>query len=191
MSKKLNMIERRRKELGTMDKDELINSIINGQLNRFIVEYDEFGDGEVDPHGHSKRVPYIGWYWRDVDFVTGEYIPIGDCGEFIGFMENNKWGYAQRKLEPDEVLKVRNIVCKAYDLSKAGGILSDIMANTRKELDKLWPLLQSFPIKREGYWISGSLQGRVGFETTEEGAKQMCKLLQDAAPGIEYTYEKA
>jgi hypothetical protein len=185
------MIERRRLELGTMDKDELINSVINRELNHFIASHDEFKDDEVDPHGHGKRVPYIGWYWRNVDFATGKYIPIGDCGEFIGFMENNKWGYASRILTPDEVEKVTKIVCKAYDLSQAGGILSDIITKTNKELDKLWPLLQSFPIKREGYWISGSLQGRVGFEETEEGAKKMCELLESAAPGIKYTYEKA
>ena len=49
----------------------------------------------------GKSIPYIGWYWRDVDFESGN-VPIGDCGTFIGFMENNKYDYPERLLTPAE-----------------------------------------------------------------------------------------
>jgi len=52
----------------------------------------------------GKCIPYIGWYWRDVDWdascITLGILPPCDnplesTGGFIGFMENNKWGYEQ------------------------------------------------------------------------------------------------
>lgn len=43
--------------------------------------------------GCGKTIPYIGWYWRYVNFDNR--ISLGDCGDFIGFMENNKWGYPE------------------------------------------------------------------------------------------------
>lgn len=40
----------------------------------------------------GKPVPYIGWFWRNVDFT--QPISLGHIPEsFSGFMENNKWGY--------------------------------------------------------------------------------------------------
>lgn len=56
--------------------------------------------------GTGKIIPYIGWYWRDVDFdaKSHQFGIIGDLPltsqileleevKFTGFMENNKWGY--------------------------------------------------------------------------------------------------
>ena len=43
--------------------------------------------------GTGKCIPYIGWYWRTVDFDR-ETDSLGDCGDFVGFMERNKWGYS-------------------------------------------------------------------------------------------------
>lgn len=47
----------------------------------------------------GKVIPYIGWFWRTVDF-DGRPITLGWCStsksmEYVGFMENNKWDYAQ------------------------------------------------------------------------------------------------
>lgn len=170
--------------------EDLIDELVNNTLNSFIVDNDKFEADEHDPYGHGKRVPYIGWFWRNVDFAN-EYYTIGDCGDFIGFMENNKWGYTQRRLTPEESKKVTKVVMAAYTASREGGILADIIKNTYKQLDKLWPLLQSFPMETEGWWIHGSLQGQCGFSRTENEADDMVRLLKDAAPGIDYWKVKA
>lgn len=179
----MRYIDRQKSELAKYDKDQLIAQIINRTLNNFVAEYADYEKDEEHPE-RDKRVPYIGWYWRDTDFV-GRSIYIGNCGEFIGVMENNKWDYPERRLTEEEADKVVQIVEEAYELSRAGGILSDIIANTKSKLDELWDLFQTFKIQTTGYWIYG-IQGMVGHSNTAEDADQMVALLSDAAPGLRY-----
>ena len=181
------MIKKRRTELEKMDKDELINYIIDGELNRFVAEYANNEEGENAER--DKRIPYIGWYWRNVGW-TGDYIPIGHCGEFVGFMVNNKWDYPERSLTEDERKAVLTIIEKAYKLSREGGILSDIIVNTKQELDKLWDLMQTFTIPTTGWWVYG-IQGRVAHADTAEDADQLIGHLSSAAPGLSYWKEGA
>ena len=56
----------------------------------------------------GKIIPYIGWYWRDVDFDASS-ISIGDCGQFKGFMENNKWGYPEASISGAELDKIKDL----------------------------------------------------------------------------------
>ena len=84
-------IEKRKIELTAKAHEELVDDIINRELNDLVSGYADVKEDEVDEFGHGKRVPYIGWFWRSVDFANSSYT-IGDCGDFIGFMENK--GYA-------------------------------------------------------------------------------------------------
>lgn len=179
-------IQERRAELGVRDPDDLACEIVNRELNDFVARHADYepGDSEPDPHGHGKRVPYIGWFWRDVDFAR-EYYVIGNCGQFIGFMENNKWGYPQRRLIPSEAEQITKIVQDALGLSRAGGQLSVTLANARSKLEEIWPLMQTFPMQIEGFWILGP-QGTVGFSETEEDANRTIESLTDAAPDLKY-----
>src|SRR6476659_904452 len=186
----MTTLKRMRERYEGWDTEALIDELVNNELNDFIASHDKFEDDERDPHGMGKRIPYIGWFWRSVDFAN-EYYIIGDCKDFIGFMENNKWGYAERRLTPEESQKVTKIVLAAFTASREGGILSDIIKNTNKQLDKLWLLLQTFPMETEGWWIYGGLQGQCGFTQTEEEADQMVAMLKDAAPDIDYWKVKA
>lgn len=182
-------IEKERKTLVKKGAEALAVEIINSKLNRLVGGYADYDQDEDDANEHGKRVPYIGWYWRSVDFASPEpYIPIGHCGEFVGFMENNKWDYPQRSLEPDEVAQVLTIVTEAYKLDRSGGTLADITKNTKNKLAELWPLLQTFEIQRSGYWVFGP-QGRVGHADTREDADGMIVALQEAAPGFVYRKE--
>ena len=182
-------IEAEREHLTKMGPEALAVEILNMKLNDFVSGYSNYDDDQEDPHGHGKRVPYIGWYWRTVDFASPEpYIPIGHCGDFIGFMENNKWDYPQRSLEPDEVAQVLAIVTTAYELDHEGGILADVIKNAEDKLAELWDLLQTFEIQRSGYWVFGP-QGRVGHADTREDADYMIVALQEAAPGFIYRKE--
>ena len=64
--------------------------------------------------GVGKAIPYIGWFWREVMFdnVT---LCLGDCGEFIGFMENNKWGYDYVEVNKENSDKLKDMLCNIVD----------------------------------------------------------------------------
>lgn len=57
-------------------------------------------------------IPFIGWYWRHVDFDNGPMtfgrIPF----DKIGFMENNKWDYAELDICPSNPLfnKIKSMI---------------------------------------------------------------------------------
>ena len=44
--------------------------------------------------GTGKNVPYLGWFWRHVNFHA-DYISLADNGEWVGFCESNKWDYPE------------------------------------------------------------------------------------------------
>ena len=130
----------------------LVNLIINTHYNSFIERYSSFDIDEnlIDKtiaggKAYGKRVPYIGWYWRNVDFVN-KSISIGNCGDYIGVMENNKWDYPERLLTENECDQVINIIDEAIIKSQEGGNVKSIRDNTVETLEKLWPLFQTFKI---------------------------------------------
>lgn len=182
----MTYIDDRRAELAKKEKSALIDELINRDLNGLVSRYADADDGE-DSEGlyGGKRVPYIGWFWRNVDFANGTFY-IGDCGEFVGFMENNKWDYPERPLTPDEAAQVTAIICEAFRLSNEGGQLSQIIANTKEKLAELGPLLQTFPLQRDGFWIKGP-QGIVAFAKTGEDADTLIGHLTSAAPMVGYS----
>lgn len=74
-------------------KSEEINARIREIEEDESIVYESFG---------GKKFPYVGWFWRDVDFDDEEggsfgVIPSdakGSAIDLVGFMENNKWGYS-------------------------------------------------------------------------------------------------
>lgn len=138
--------------LSKVDREQLIALIINNRYNDFIRERSSYREEEkpVDPtiangFSNGKRVPYIGWFWRATDFYN-KNIPIGDCGSYIGVMENNKWDYPERQLTEEECDKVIAILDEALVADSQGGSLDKIIDNTKTALEKLWPLFQTFRI---------------------------------------------
>jgi len=82
-----------------------MNSIdLNEKIMKFCEDFknDDHKGITVNGLGESgKIVPYIGWFWRPVDFdkpIRLGYIP----GQFVGFMENNKWDYDEWKTTKDQ-----------------------------------------------------------------------------------------
>ncbi len=71
----------------------------------------------------GKAVPYIGWFWRTVWFDKEDYwfgvLPVYDHvietndKERLGFMENNKWGYAYCYCPPDVWSEIRTLLEEA------------------------------------------------------------------------------
>lgn len=82
-----------------MSSDE-VNEILGGMDDRGF-----FVPGLMQ---HGKSLPYIGWYWRHVDF--DQPIKLGDCGSFIGFIESNKWGYPQWHVTAEQAEEIRRQV---------------------------------------------------------------------------------
>jgi hypothetical protein len=78
----------------------------------------------------GKAVPYIGWYWRQVDFDSP--ISFGDCGEFVGFLENNKWGYPEFTLTPEQDAEVKT------------GLRELVAAPTYGKCRAFWDRVQTF-----------------------------------------------
>jgi len=81
----------------------------------------------------GKAVPYIGWFWRDVDFDAETYsfgicrstgtaingMILEDPSTFVGFMENNKWDYAYtRDTTPEEWWNIKSLIA-SYLTSKS------------------------------------------------------------------------
>ena len=120
-----------------LTKEKLENEMINDHYNLFASNYADNDD--------EKRIPYMGWYWRGVDF-NNLNITIGTDGSFVGFMENNKWDYRQRNLTDTEALNVIGYLDEAISLSRKGGMLSEIHANTNSKLAELNDYIQSLRV---------------------------------------------
>lgn len=126
--------------------------LLNERYNEFLSSYADYEDDEypIDPtiaNGKSfgKRLPYHGWFWRSVDFYS-KNIPIGVSELLKGFMENNKWYLPEGKLNEDQFKSVMEIIDLAMKFSEQGGDISKIRENTARELEKLWPLFQTFSV---------------------------------------------
>ena len=142
-------MEDARTKLLEYTKEDLVHLLINTRYNNFVSHLADYGKDEIPQNPElsngiscQKRVPYIGWYWRDTDFSRKE-MSIGNCGDFIGIMENNKWGYPERFLTKEECEKVIEIIESAMRADEAGGDMNEIYKNTRKELEKLWVYIQT------------------------------------------------
>lgn len=139
-------MEEKKEKLSGMPKEWLEAAILDGIYNKFLAENDSYADDERDKHGHGKRVPYIGWFWRHIEFSELNCIPIGDCGDFVGFMANNKWDYPERYLTEGEAKRVIGIIDEAIALSQKGGAVSEIWKATYNKLDELWDYMQTLEV---------------------------------------------
>ena len=84
--------------------------------------------------GTGKVIPYIGWYWREVDFTQPTF-PVGDCGQFAGFMESNKWNYSYRDASPER--------CAAI----VAALKQAVAAPNDERLQLVFDLIQALPLE--------------------------------------------
>ena len=110
------------------------------ELNDWIVSFvDEIDYGFRDT---GKAIAYIGWFWRNVDFTypiwLGHIKYSGGMYEgpadFIGFMENNKWGYESFKITSEQQVK---IIEKLVDIKKDSKLDSKKLAEFNEFLQVL------------------------------------------------------
>ena len=136
----------RKEKLASWSKEDLAACILDSQYNEFLRARADYEDGYEDPHGHGKRLPYIGWFWRHLEFSDGA-LPIGNCGDFIGFIRNNKWNYPERMTTPSEFAEIMSIIDNAMFENEKGGDLKENVRNTNNELSRLWDYMQTSVIK--------------------------------------------
>jgi len=122
---------------------DLCTGVVNDALNRLISQNDNNAENDTE-----KPVPYIGWYWRSINFFDQ-----GDCSiavthdGYVGFCQNNKWDYEERTLTEAELLTFRNMIWEAYQLDHKGGQLSEIMKATRKAIKAAGDYIASLEVK--------------------------------------------
>lgn len=130
--------DEKRAQLSSQSRESLEAAILDNHYNAFLSDRADFGEKEADPRGHGKRLPYVGWFWRRVGFSNPKTIPIGNCGEFVGFMENNKWDYPQRWLTEAEAAEVIAII----DAAMAAKTQED----ANRELARIWDYMQTLVV---------------------------------------------
>lgn len=93
------------------------------ELNRALAALDD--NTAIAPpalDGTGKALPYYGWFWRNVDWDSpitfahagGDWPhssprPIDDVPRWVGFCENNKWGYPMFTATPGQSAEVRRL----------------------------------------------------------------------------------
>jgi hypothetical protein len=128
----------RKEKLSKMSREYLEASVLDSCYNNFITNIEENNTTGV------KRIPYIGWYWRHVTFSDFTNIRIGDCGQFVGFMESNKWDHPERYLTEDEGCSIIAFIDNAMRIQE--GASSETTLDI--VLQNLWDYMQTLKIER-------------------------------------------
>ena len=88
----------------------------SNQLNDAIAEICDKDGMPYEAFG-GKCIPYIGWFWRTVDFDKdscwfGVMPPLPDNPgkTYVGFMENNKWNYPEIVIAGDDWVRVKELL---------------------------------------------------------------------------------
>jgi hypothetical protein len=93
-------------------------------LNAKIHDLCELDDPPYDAFG-GKPIPYIGWFWRTVNFDSEDY-EFGILPTFkesmesnekvrLGFMEKNKWDYSYKQCSSEDWKEIKALLIKAVE----------------------------------------------------------------------------
>lgn len=103
----------------------------SGEMNIAIYEIDKNGLSDQEIYNScigGKIIPYIGWFWRTVDFGADSVwlgiLPVykSEYGSNdkpkVGFMENNKWGYDEFEVKGFKWLYLKKLIITALEDQK-------------------------------------------------------------------------
>ncbi len=119
-------------------REELARALFNERYNAFCRRWADTEDGE-------KRIPYMGWFWRDVDFWSRR-IPLGFGQSLVAFMEKNKWDHYSRLATVEEVEAIMAALDEAMACSLQGGVVTEAIEATNRALKRLWDWMQELPM---------------------------------------------
>ncbi len=93
------------------------------KINKLINDLEDFENPIYKSCIGEKLIPYIGWFWRTVNFDADEcglgIIPKLTEGfettdaPHIGFMENNKWDYEEFYIDGDVWKNLKELIVDA------------------------------------------------------------------------------
>lgn len=135
--------QKKREYIQGQSRVDLENFILDKHYNDFLSDN---CDGDNDKLHYGKRVPYLGWFWRTINFSDLSQIPIGKGPNFIGFMANNKWYYDERFLTIDEAKHVIALIDSAISEYHAGGLVDNQIRKSYDKLEELWDYMQTLTI---------------------------------------------
>lgn len=108
-----------RELLGSIPRQELESALFNERYNQFCSEWCDSSVYEL-PEGNGKRIPYLGWFWRECSFYERD-ITVGFLANgYVGIMENNKWGHPERTLTNEEFDTLMSHLDNAIKASLSG-----------------------------------------------------------------------
>lgn len=146
---------------------ENIRELTKAQLEAAVINefYNDWCRNNSDPGsgGPSKTIPYMGWFWRDMDFAGKDFTvadnQTGDYAEdnhFIAFCENNKWGFDQRQMTPDEAVTFINFIDAAMNAPSKSDELNPVKkADVSGEQPDKPVELQEDILKKMREWMMG------------------------------------
>jgi len=133
-------------QLSKEPREWLEATILDDQYNDFLrsrSDADEKDDDYADIL-NGKRIPYMGWFWRHLEFSDG-HLPLGFDQGYVGFMANNKWDHHERNTTPEEFSKIMGFIDDAMVAEQRGGELRSIESDVRSHLKLLRDYLQTLP----------------------------------------------
>lgn len=122
---------------------EEINEKYNDMLSD-LADLENDDTSRYDKFQTGKRVPYLGGYWRNVNFKEPILIGLCHTHRMVGIMQRNKWDYTERTLtetEQEELVKILNNAYQFY-------LKSDI-EECGQELEKIWILADEWDTYNE------------------------------------------
>lgn len=136
----------RKETLEKMSPEFLRAAVLDSEYNEFISDRSSASDTDEDKDDilNGKRVPYMGWFWRHLEFHEGR-LPLGFSNGYVAFMANNKWDYHERYTTPEEFTTIMGFIDAAMAENQKGGELGEIRRRTNAELKKLRDYLQTLP----------------------------------------------
>ena len=86
------------------------------KMNKLIRDYDGSDSPPFDAFG-GKPIPYLGWFWRDVNFDAETMgfgvMPYLGNRFLVGFMQSNKWGYPSVEADKGQWTEIKALITAA------------------------------------------------------------------------------
>jgi hypothetical protein len=96
-----------------------MKKLTSNEINEIIANWEGRDDMPYECFG-GKAIPYIGWYWREVDFdddycwfgIMPPYENLLERNEVarVCFMQNNKWNYPELKISGIDWKNLKNLI---------------------------------------------------------------------------------
>lgn len=120
------------------------------EINDKICKLDDIDPPIYESCIGEKLIPYIGWCWRTVNFDAATYylgvVPPIEDDEWeqndrhkVGFMENNKWGYHEFKIDKVTWSNLKRLIVTAVEeeTKEAFKMVDDYMQSLLPEIYKV------------------------------------------------------